>query len=318
MSSGTYDFPASFSRRKFMGALASGAALSAIPLSAQASSAARDICIFSKHLQWVELPEMIEITKQLGFTGIDLTVRPGGHIEPENVAAELPKVIKMIRKAGLKVPMVATGVIDPADPLTETILKTIGDLEIPYYRTGYLKYDAKEGVAKSLEKFKGQIGRLSDLNRKYKVHGAYQNHSGTGVGASVWDLWEIIKDLDPQWIGCQYDIKHAVAEGGLSWVNGLDALKSHIKCMDMKDFIWVSKAGKWQQEQVPLGTGMVNFPQYIQHLKKYGISGPMSLHFEYNLGGAEHGKKSISIPKDDVLFAMKRDLQVLSGLLNGE
>ncbi len=41
----------------------------------------------------------------------------------------------------------------------------------------------------------------------------------------------------------------------------------------------------------------------------------MSIHFEYDLGGAEAGNKKISIAKENVLAAMERDLHTLRTLL---
>src|SRR5690606_27659090 len=113
-------------------------ALSALPFSGEASAPQKThpICIFSKHLQWLAVPEMIQAAKDLGFDGIDLTVRPGGHVEPAQVVTELPKVVKLIRKAGLEIPMITTSVIDPDDALTTPLLKTASALGIPYYRTG--------------------------------------------------------------------------------------------------------------------------------------------------------------------------------------
>lgn len=312
--------PQSLSRRQFIGTtLAVGSGLSITPLGASATPPIakpdRTICIFSKHLQWLSIPDMAQTASKLGFAGVDLTVRKGGHIEPERVVDELPKAVTTIRKAGLDVPMIATDVIDADHPLTESVLRTAHKLGIPYYRTAYLKYDPQLGVAKSLEQHKKQLQKLARLNQKYTIHGAYQNHAGTNVGAAVWDLWEVLKDIDPRWLGCQYDIKHAVAEGGQSWVNGLDLLKSHIRCMDMKDFVWSQKNGKWQHQLVPLGTGMVDFNAYFGKLKQYSISGPMSIHYEYPLGGAETGKTTINVPPDEVLSAMQRDLRKLQELL---
>ena len=309
------------SRRQFIGtAVAAGAGLSTSvsPSSAiiqPVDKAGRTICIFSKHLQWLSLPEVAQTVLALGFKGVDLTVRKGGHVEPERVTDELPKAIAILRKAGLEVPMIVTDIVDADDPQSESLLKTAGQLGIQYYRMGYLNYDRRTGVAQNLEQYKKQLQKLARLNQKHNIHGAYQNHAGTRVGAAVWDLWELLKETDPRWLGCQYDIKHAVAEGGLSWVNGLDVIKSHIHCVDIKDFVWAKKDGKWREEIVPLGEGMVDFKTYFARLKQYGISGPMSVHYEYTLGGAETGKKQLTMPPDDVLAAMKRDLQTLQKFL---
>ena len=290
----------------------SGSALSA-PISLQKQEPL--ICVFSKHLQWLSIPEAAKTAAGLGFKGIDLTVRKGGHVEPEKAIEELPKAIKLFQKEGLQVPMMVTDIVDANDPKTENLLKTAVQSGITYYRMGYLKYDPKISVVKNLEIYKVQIQKLATLNEKYQIHGAYQNHAGANVGAAVWDLWQILKDCDPRWMGCQYDIKHAVAEGGMSWVNGLDVIQPHIRCVDIKDFIWAKKDGKWENQVVPLGEGMVDYKSYFSLLAKYKISGPFSMHFEYPLGGAETGKKQLSVSQDVVLAAMKKDLQTLQSLL---
>lgn len=309
--------PLAISRRKFIGgALATGALL---PMSLSAlgrNTAAKPmLCVFSKHLQWLPVSEIGKVAADLGFDGIDLTVRRGGHVEPERVVDDLPKAVEMIRKAGLDVPMIATDIISADNPLTEPLLKTAGQLGIKYYRTAYLKYNANSDVLTDLARYAPQMQRLADLNQKYGIQGAYQNHAGSNVGAAVWDLHVLLKDIDPRWLGCQYDIKHAVAEGGMSWVNGLDVLKSRIGCVDIKDFVWEEKEGKWHNEEVPLGEGMVDFKKYFSLLKQYGFSGPMSQHFEYALGGAETGKKQLTIDKSLVLAAIKKDLNKLRSLL---
>jgi sugar phosphate isomerase/epimerase len=309
------------SRRRFIGTVATAGSL--LPMAVPAKNAAStfypksesQICIFSKHLHWLEIPEMAKAVADMGYDGIDLTVRKDGHIAPEKASEELPKAIAQIRKAGLNVPMIATDIIDPDHPLTEPILKAASASGVRFYRTSYLNYDPSLGVAKSLEKYKKQLEKLAALNKKYNIHGAYQNHAGTRVGAAVWDLWLLLKNIDPQWLGVQYDPKHATAEGGQSWIFDLDLLQNHIRCMDIKDFYWKKDGNVWKHKLVPLGEGMVDFKKYFSLVKQYNISGPMSIHFEYDLGGAEAGNKKISIAKEDVLAAMKRDLQTLQTLL---
>ncbi len=309
------------SRRAFIGTLATTGAL--LPFAGLAERTTpfipakndRPICVFSKHLHWLTIPEMAKNVARLGYDGIDLTVRKGGHIEPAQAPTELPKAVAQIRKAGLDVPMIVTEISDPKHPLTEPILKAASEANIKYYRTAWVKYDPQLGVVKSLEKYKKQFQELAALNQKYNIHGAYQNHTGVNVGAAVWDLWELFKDLDPRWMGVQYDINHATAEGSASWVNDLDLLKNYVRCMDIKDFYWAKKEGKWEHELVPLGEGMVDFKKYFSLVKQYGITGPISVHFEYPLGGADQGKKQITIPKDEVFAAMSRDLQTLRNLL---
>lgn len=55
---------------------------------------------------------------------------------------------------------------------------------------------------------------------------------------------------------------------------------------------------------------MVNFSGFFGLVKANGhFSGPVQLHFEYpGLGGAENGKKTLTIPKQELIAAMRRDL----------
>jgi L-ribulose-5-phosphate 3-epimerase len=64
----------------------------------------------------------------------------------------------------------------------------------------------------------------------------------------------------------------------------------------------------------PLGEGMVDFKTYFKLLKQYRINVPVSLHFEYPLGGAESGATKLTCDKKIVFDAMKRDLQKVHDL----
>ncbi len=63
------------------------------------------LCVFSKNLAKVEYSELGAIAKELGFDGVDLTVRPGGHVEPNLVNVDLVRAIESVHGAELEVPM---------------------------------------------------------------------------------------------------------------------------------------------------------------------------------------------------------------------
>ncbi len=44
-------------------------------------------------------------------------------------------------------------------------------------------------------------------------------------------------------------------------------------------------------------------------LKRQGIAGPISIHFEYPLGGAEHGNREITVERKTVLETLRSDLR---------
>lgn len=275
-----------------------------------------NISIFSKHLQWLDYPEMAETAAELGFDGVDLTVRPGGHVLPERVTQDLPRAVKAVRDAGLEIPMISTAVTAADEEHTEAILKTAGELGIQNYRMGWIPYNKKISIPENLELFKERLTRLASLNKQYEIKADYQNHSGTSFGASAWDLWYVLNDIDNEWIGCQYDIRHATVEGANSWPLGLELVSPYIGTMDIKDFHWVKKEGGWQIKNVPLGEGMVDFNLFFEMLKQFSINAPLSIHYEYPLGGAEHGATSLSIRREKVLNGIQKDLKTLRGWIH--
>jgi len=153
---------------------------------------------------------------------------------------------------------------------------------------------------------------LIELNKEYAINGAYQNHAGDRVGGPVWDLWWLMRSFDPQWIGCQYDIRHATVEGAYSWPLAMELLSPYIRTTAIKDYYWVKANGKWKIQNCPLGEGMVDFNRYFQYCRQAGISGPVSLHIEYDI---YQENDPLPIKRLKAIKAMKKDLTALRGML---
>ncbi len=275
------------------------------------------ICVFSKHLHFLEWEAMAHAAKEIGFDGIDLTVRKGGHIEPERAEQDLPKVAAIIHKAGLEFPMVTAGIIDANSPYAESVLRAMKAVSIKNYRWGGFKYDDHKPLSAQLEALKKETSKLAELNRKYDVCAMYHTHSGLDVGASIWDLWMILKDLDNSRVSVNFDVAHATIEGGLGgWLRSTQLIAPMTRGIAIKDVRWERNAkGEWKTQWCPLGEGMVNFKKFFALMKAANFSGPVQLHFEYPLGGADGGAKTLTIEKGKVFAAMKKDLTVLRGWL---
>ena len=288
-----------------------GTKLLAAPLP-HSLSPKRPIHVFTKCLQFLDYDQMAEVVAKNGFDGADLTVRPNGQVIPENVEQDLPIVLKALQKAGVGTNMITTGINNADDPFTRPILQTMSDLGIRYYRMGYLNYDEKMSIPENLDHHKFTFEKLEKLNREYGVIGNYQNHSGVNVGATVWDLYHLLQDRDPAFIGVQYDIRHATVEGGFSWPLGLKLLGPWIRTTDIKDSIWTkNEKGRWIAKLVPLGEGMVDFKKYFELYKSLNIEAPVSIHYEYDLGGAEHGDKNPTMSLDEINVWLKKDITFL-------
>jgi L-ribulose-5-phosphate 3-epimerase len=268
-------------------------------------------CVFTKCLQFLDYEQLGVTLADIGFKGAELSVREEGHVLPVNVKTDLPRAIKTLQKSGISVPMMVTGIINAEDPLTETVLGTASELGIGFYRMGYLTYDPGKSIPENLSVHKKTFDKLEKLNRKFGIQGCYQNHSGTRIGGPVWDLYWLVNGCDPEFISVQYDIRHAVVEGGVSWPLGMKLLSPWIKTTAIKDSIWIKENGKWKLKYVPLNQGMVDFDVYLKEYKDLGISGPVTIHYEYDLGGAQSGAKNPTMGLKEISDFMKTDLNWL-------
>ena len=268
-----------------------------------------EIHLFSKHLQFLNYKNMCEAAKEMGFDGLDLTVRPKGHVLPENVEEDLPKATEFMKQYGLIPKMFASNVNSSENIIQQTVLKTAKDLGYKYYRSAWFKYK-NDAIIETVNNAKSTIKKLEELNKNIGIAGSYHNHSGAYVGSAVWDLYEIIKDASPKNFGAQYDVMHATLEGGKNWETGFNLIKPFINTLVIKDFKWEKVNNKWKPVYTPLGEGMVDFKKYFSLLKKNNINVPISLHVEYDLGGAEHG--GIPTMKNAEIFKkIKKDVDFI-------
>ncbi|WP_163397719.1 sugar phosphate isomerase/epimerase family protein [Flavobacterium fluviatile] len=311
-----------YSRRNFI-KLSSLAAIGLIPVISNANSfltnnfkddSELDVSIFSKHLQFLDYKNTGEMAAEMGFSGVDLTVRPNGHVLPELVKTDLPLAIKAIKKAGSDCKMISTNIESITNQLDVDIITAAAGLDIKYYRTNWFKYKEQLSMNQSLLFYQKEIEKLAQLNATLGITGCYQNHDGRSIGSSFWETDTILKTADPAYFCSQFDIRHAMVEGGNSWQNGFELLKDKIKVIALKDYKWQKNNGKWKAIHVPIGEGMVDFDMYFKLLKKNHLKPPVSLHLEYDLGGAEKGNKTISVDKKVVFDAMKKDLTSIQKL----
>lgn len=315
--------PNAISRRALVagGAVAGGAALLAQAKAADEKTAARKpkVAIFSKHLLFLHGEDLAKGAAEIGFDGIDLAVRKGGHVAPERVRQDLPPLIELIRKHGLEVPMITTDIVDTETPYAEDILRTMADLNIHYYRWGGLVYEGNQSYPSQLAAMKPRIAKLATLNARYKANAMFHTHSGVGVvGASIWDLYILLKDFDPTAVAVNYDVGHATVEGGMGgWINSFNICGPYVRGIAVKDFLWAKNArGNWAPAWKPLGDGMVRLPQFFSMVAKTNFAGPLQLHFEYPLAGADTGKTKLTGSQEEVFTAMKRDLTQLRAYLD--
>lgn len=293
----------SLNRRKFLlAAAASTAALSTLRHASAAPAQRKyEICAFQKYLQSLTYEQLAERIANLGFDGIEATVRNGGHVLPERVEDDLPKMVEALHSHGLKISVMASSINRIDQPHAEKVLRTAASLGVKCYRMAYFKYDLKRPVQEQIEQFRPAFEDLAGLNSELGIQAVYQNHAGArNFGCAIWDAYQIIEDYPVEQLGIAFDIRHATVEGGTAWPLHFQLVRPHLGAVFVKDFFW-EKGGV---KNVPLGEGQVD-RKFFSMLRESDFAGPISLHVEYDT------KANL---EEHVAF-LKKDLETLRSWL---
>lgn len=331
-------------RRRFIQAGAGAALAQAVARTPAAPALPLKVDVFSRHLQWLRTAdEVAEAVNEMGFNGLDITVRPyPGHVDPTRVAQDLPPFVNAIRKHGVRVTEITCPIADADSPNAESILQTASSLGITHYWWGTFRYSQSAPIMQQLDDLKPRVAKLAALNAKYNMTSMYHTNEGSGaVGAAIWDLLYVLRNFDPRQVGFHYDFGHMTIGGGNgTWALNLRAAGPYVAGVSVKDAVLevgpaanaeggrasggrggIGMPNGWRVRQVPLGEGLDNLPALAGVLTEIGFTGPLEIQAEYPNGGAESGQDKLSLPREQVLGALKRDLTALraafrpSGLL---
>lgn len=296
-------------RRQLLGAGVStlaAAAARTVPLPAAASS---PICFFSKHLPELGWSDVGKAVKDLGFDGVDLTTRAGGHVPPER-AADLPRAIEAIRAHGVSVPMITTDLTSASNPHARPLLQAAAKSGVKYFKTGYWRYSSSHDVRAQVAAAGEALAGLAALARDCGIELGFHNHAGY-IGGALWDIAPAMDRLDPRWAGYYFDPRHAVAEGGGgAWKAAMNLVAPRLKMAAFKDFLWEKTPKGWAIVNCPLGEGLVDWTWVGATLRSAAFDGPVSLHLEYEISGTTPEERL-----RNTLEAARRDLAVAKRVL---
>lgn len=293
---------AMLTRRTFLSqASVAAVAACALPVAiAQEPAKARRIITFTKPFQKLSFDDTADVIAEVGYDGVELPLRAKGQVLPERVEDDLPKMVEALKKRGKTVDLITTDINAVDSPHAEKILRTAKGLGITRYRLGYRKYDLAKPIPPQLDALKPGLKDLAAMNKEIGVNGGIQNHSGAAyVGCAVWDVYELIRTLDPAHIGICFDIGHASLEGGMSWPLQARLMEPWFTSVYVKDFAWERTAKGFEAKWGPLGAGGVR-PEFGAWIQKSSFAGAICQHCEY-LDGASPADRA----------QMKKDLALL-------
>jgi len=242
----------------------------------------------------LSLEEAAEFIAEMGFDGVDLTVREGGYVIPEDVVEKLPQAVQALKLKGLDVPMITTNVTDAGKDYAEEVFRTASECGVRYVKLGYWRYAGFGRIISQIEEVRKQLNEIYALSQRYNVTATVHTHAGPYLSADPALLYMLLKEYDPEWLGAYIDPGHMFAESGpLGLEMRIDLLAPYIRLVAVKNYRWLRlsdvKTGEktWKLQMMPLSEEIVPWPMVFKCLKTLGFNGCISVHSEYEALGFE-------------------------------
>ncbi|NNJ26398.1 sugar phosphate isomerase/epimerase family protein [Alienimonas chondri] len=269
-------------------ALSAGAGIAApVAVATPRNRASRPpVAIFTKSFQEWPIDRVALEFAGVGVHGLDLTVRPGGHIEPEQAAAKLPAAVEDAAHEGQRVLMLTTGITD-AGPASDRLMAVAAENGVTELKLGYFRQNGVP-LAKRMDEVRRTLAEISVLAEKRGVTACMHVHSGEYLPSHGTMLHTLLKDLPPAHLGAYVDTLHMHLEGGdAGWRQGLELLAPWIKLCAVKNYRKESNGrddfgmAQFKEVTTPVAEGFSPIPDFVKELKRRGFNGVFSLHSEY-------------------------------------
>ncbi len=258
---------------------------------------------FTKMLRELDVEGLAAFCKETGLEGVDLAVRPGYPVTPDNALKALPEAAKILEDAGLVIGLVTapTNLIDPASKPARTIFDACARAGVPAVKIGYFPY--RPPFDTRLEEARTKLAGFAKLAERTKVKACYHTHSGANLGNNGAGARLLVKDLDAHHVGIFFDTGHTAINGGPP-VMELDLVRPWLSLVAIKDMAPLKSKSGWRYDVVPVGEGIVRWAEVGKGLKECKFNGTVSLHGEYHAKDLAERKK---LAKQE-LAALKKHL----------
>ncbi|NLC57945.1 MAG: sugar phosphate isomerase/epimerase [Armatimonadetes bacterium] len=224
------------------------------------------------------LPQLGEFVHSLGFDGVELPVRPGFQVEPENVSRDLPRAARLLREQGVSIDSVA-------GPTDEATIAACAEAGVPILRI-CVDIPPHESYLEAEARLQREYEALVPILDRYGVTLGIQNHCDRFV-ANAMQLRHLIERFDPKHIGAVWDAAHNALNGEDPEL-ALDIVWSHLCLVNLKNAYWQrvngpeAEVARWRHYWTTGRHGLASWPRVAAELKRRGYDGVICLTAEYS------------------------------------
>lgn len=228
----------------------------------------------------IPLPELAQFTARLGFDGIELPVRPGYQVPPENATRDLPAAVRLLAGHGLKVFSIAP----PLGPVGEPLIAACAEAGVPLIRA--MAPIGDDGYEASAARLQQEYDALLPLLDRYGVQLGIQNHCGRMV-CNAMGLRHLIGRYGGRRIVAVWDAAHNALSGEEPEL-ALDIVWPYLGMVNLKNAFWRRAGGpeaedvEWRPWWTTGRQGLASWPRVAAELRRRAYRGVICLTAEYS------------------------------------
>jgi sugar phosphate isomerase/epimerase len=247
------------------------------------------IVLNSKFFRTLGIAALGAQARGLGFDGIDVVVRPGHPVHPDNVVTALPEAVKVWTEEGLVCPLASAPVtlVIPDRPEAERLYAGCAAAGVPRVKIGFFPFTPGADYWALVRTARDALAGFARLSERYGVQTVYQVHSGPVLGSNCAGLMHLLRGFDPRRLGAYPDLGHMLLDGE-DYPMGLAMVREHLSIVAVKDACHSPEPAGSEPPFVPrfvsLGRGAVNWRRALGALKALDFDGAFSVHTEYEFG----------------------------------
>jgi sugar phosphate isomerase/epimerase len=240
-----------------------------------------EFALFVKPWPQLALPQLALHVLQLGFRWIELPVRPGFPVEPDQIEEALPAAVKLLADLGVGVVNVTAAL--PLDD--ERLYAACAASGIRMNRVIFPRSDPSYWQSEAAAR--RQLEQALPLCAQYGLQIGVQHHYGASVPINSMGLHHLVEEYDPRYVGAIWDPAHNGLQGE-DPQTGLEMVQSHLCMVNLKNAVWrrVSAPSAAETRFAPyfcLGRhGQTSWRAVAAAVKAVGYTGPLTFSAEYS------------------------------------
>lgn len=245
--------------------------------------------VFAKPWRQLPLHDLGTLVRDIGYQAIELPVRPGYRVPPENVGRDLPVAARILAKEGVTIASVA----GPADPAT---IAACAAADVPILRV-MANVAPNRSYTDEITRIRRDYDALLPILEEHGVTLGVQNHVGDFVGNAL-ALDQLLAPYPRAGHGAPiaavWDAAHE-ALCGVHPEHALDIIWPRLCMVNLKNAFWQrtngpeAKEASWRSYWTSGRHGLASWRRVISELDRRAYQGVVCITAEYTQHGAKEG-----------------------------